>query len=241
MAPLVSNQLVGRLAMIFVAFSCSLPLLLMLNAPPMHASTSGDAELRFPGSDPSAKSNLRSIADRALMMIPHDAPAQPLPAPPPLEESKASDADALVVAGTGGGGGSKLALGITHNEHETEEDMLARMSDPPAMEDVIAYLDAFIRRLHVKFIELKAASKMEVYEAYRAAAERVLLPFDKRWRGRTVFPVRHGEGSIFLSVASYRDHRLENTLKEAFSNAKHPEKLFVGVSYCPHQHTTKAV
>jgi len=107
--------------------------------------------------------------------------------------------------------------------------MLLRMSDPPQVEDVISYLDAFIRRLHTRFLELKGGTKFEVYEAYRAAAERVLLPFDQKWAGRTMFPVRHGEGSIFLSVASYRDHRLENTLKEAFSKAADPSKLFVGV------------
>ena len=48
------------------------------------------------------------------------------------------------------------------------------------------------------------------------------------WSGRTLYPVRT-DGSIFLSIASYRDHRLENTLKEAFGKAKHPEKLFAGV------------
>ena len=59
-----------------------------------------------------------------------------------------------------------------HNENESAEEMLARMTDPPAMEDVISYLDQFIRRLHKKFVELKAAGKFEVYEAYRVGAQR---------------------------------------------------------------------
>ena len=105
---------------------------------------------------------------------------------------------------------------------------LARMTDPPELHDIIVYLDAFIKRLHVKFLGLKHASKFDVFEAYRSAAERELLPFDKKWSNRTIYPVRK-DGSIFISIASYRYHRLENTLKEAFGKARHPEKLFAGV------------
>jgi hypothetical protein len=116
-----------------------------------------------------------------------------------------------------------------HDETLSSEVMLSMMSDPPRMEEVISYLDAFVRRLHQRFLELQRASKEAVYEAYRAAAENALLPFDARWKGRLMYPVRHGEGSIFLSIASYRDHRLENTLKEAFGKAADPTKVFAGV------------
>ena len=34
--------------------------------------------------------------------------------------------------------------------------------------------------------------------------------------------------SIFMSLGAYRDHLLGETLRQAYKNAKIPEKLFVG-------------
>jgi hypothetical protein len=89
---------------------------------------------------------------------------------------------------------------------------------------VILYLPHFFVFLFLFLYFMKHSLTLK-----QSLAEKALLPFDEKWKGRNVYPVRHGEGSIFLSIASYRDHRLENTLKEAFSKAEHPEKLFVGV------------
>ncbi|OEU19387.1 hypothetical protein FRACYDRAFT_152079, partial [Fragilariopsis cylindrus CCMP1102] len=40
-------------------------------------------------------------------------------------------------------------------------------------------------------------------------------------------PIREDD-SIFMSIAAFREHLLADTLAYAFSNAKHPEKLFIG-------------
>jgi hypothetical protein len=47
-ASMVPSGLISRLALIFVAFSCSLPLLLMLHAPPLSGH---ETEIKFPGSE----------------------------------------------------------------------------------------------------------------------------------------------------------------------------------------------
>jgi hypothetical protein len=158
------------------------------------------------------------LAAPPLIVAPALAAASLLAAAPALEAAPAAAASLHALVSVS-----------AHNEAESAEAMLARMSDPPAMEDVVSYLDAFVRRLHARFLELKSASKYDVYEAYKEHASATLLPFDRKWRGRTMFPVRHGDGSIFISIASYRDHRLENTLKEAFGKAADPSKVFVGV------------
>jgi [Skp1-protein]-hydroxyproline N-acetylglucosaminyltransferase len=42
-------------------------------------------------------------------------------------------------------------------------------------------------------------------------------------------PPRRDDGSIFLSLATYRDENCINTIKWAYEKAKNPEKLFVGL------------
>ena len=45
---------------------------------------------------------------------------------------------------------------------------------------------------------------------------------------RHLFPVRE-DGSLFVSIAAFREPLLKDTLVSAFEHAKYPEKLFVGV------------
>lgn len=64
-----------------------------------------------------------------------------------------------------------LAIMLKHDLKEGQpldmSEMLSKMSDPPAMEDIIKYMDTFIKTMHNRFLELKDASKYEIYEAYR--------------------------------------------------------------------------
>lgn len=45
----------------------------------------------------------------------------------------------------------------------------------------------------------------------------------------TRMPERREDGSIFLSVATYRDENCLNTVTKAYEKAKNPEKLFIGL------------
>ena len=47
-------------------------------------------------------------------------------------------------------------------------------------------------------------------------AKQTILPFDALYRGKTIFPTRE-DGSIFLSLAAFREHLLAVTLKDAYS------------------------
>ena len=42
-------------------------------------------------------------------------------------------------------------------------------------------------------------------------------------------PPRRDDGSIYLSVASFRDEHCPATLTDAFAKARDPDKLFVGL------------
>lgn len=42
-------------------------------------------------------------------------------------------------------------------------------------------------------------------------------------------PPRRDDGSIFLSIATYRDENCLNTISQAYKKSQNPEKLFVGL------------
>jgi [Skp1-protein]-hydroxyproline N-acetylglucosaminyltransferase len=68
----------------------------------------------------------------------------------------------------------------------------------------------------------------EVHESFARLAKEHLGPFEDAYRDRSIFPVRDDD-SIFVSIASFRDHLLGDTLIGAFDQAKFPDKLYVGV------------
>lgn len=65
-------------------------------------------------------------------------------------------------------------------------------------------------------------------DAYFSLARKHLVPLDRAYRGRAVFPVRE-DGSLFLSLAAFREHLLAATLRDAYDRAARPDDLFVGV------------
>ncbi len=99
----------------------------------------------------------------------------------------------------------------------------------PTIAGIVALLQKFLAELHDKNMELaaKTADGHEIISAFWDIAKKHLVPFDEAYRGRPIFPIREDE-SIFLSLASFREHLLADTLSYAFDNAKHPDKLFVG-------------
>jgi hypothetical protein len=68
----------------------------------------------------------------------------------------------------------------------------------------------------------------EVHESFFRLAKEHLAPLEDAYRGRSIFPIRNDD-SIFVSLASFRDHLLGDTLRGAFDQAKHPDRLYVGV------------
>ncbi|KAL3900773.1 MAG: hypothetical protein SGARI_006173, partial [Bacillariaceae sp.] len=69
---------------------------------------------------------------------------------------------------------------------------------------------------------------MDIISGYFDLTEKELDPFEEAYRGRTIFPIREEEDSIFISLAAFREHLLMPTLQSAFDRAEHPEKLYIG-------------
>ena len=99
----------------------------------------------------------------------------------------------------------------------------------PTMAGVITVLQNFVYDLHFTNMNLaaKESEPKDVLQAYFDVAVSHLRPLDEAYRGRSVFPIREDE-SIFMSLAAYREHLLADTLKYAFSQSMHPDKLYVG-------------
>ena len=73
----------------------------------------------------------------------------------------------------------------------------------------------------------KDADASTVVSDYFSIVQKILGPFEETYRNRAIFDIREDE-SIFMSLGAYRDHLLGETLRQAYKNAKNPEKLFVG-------------
>ena len=80
-------------------------------------------------------------------------------------------------------------------------------SDEMGMGDIIRLLSGFVHTTHRLFLSLPRATEKDIWAAYASEVERTLVPFDRRFRGRTLFPVRDDD-SMFVSIASYRDGQL---------------------------------
>mmetsp|Transcript_18790 Transcript_18790/g.27003 ORF Transcript_18790/g.27003 Transcript_18790/m.27003 type:complete len:626 (+) Transcript_18790:78-1955(+) len=106
------------------------------------------------------------------------------------------------------------------------KDML---NGKPTLAGIVAYLQNFLRDFHDLQVQLAPTkpSPGEVLQEFNKLAKERLVPFDAQYRGRPIFPVRE-DGSIFLSLAAFREHLLYDTLKGAIQTAKNPDKIFVG-------------
>jgi Glycosyltransferase (GlcNAc) len=104
----------------------------------------------------------------------------------------------------------------------------AQHSQPPMkIDEIRSYLDAWIHQLHETLRPLKLEGYEVIWQAYHDLTVKTLFPWDQEYLSR--MPERRDDGSIFLSLASYRDENCFNTLHWAYGNATNPEKLFTGL------------
>jgi len=99
----------------------------------------------------------------------------------------------------------------------------------PTIAGITAILQTFLSALHDKNMEFhrnKSESK-KVIRSYFDLASKHLSPLEAAYRGKPIFPVREDD-SIFISLCAFREHLLYDTLRYAYEQALHPEKLFVG-------------
>lgn len=115
--------------------------------------------------------------------------------------------------------------------HGHDRSLLAGSSaaarPPMELDEIIEFLDSWIHLLHETLLQHKHSDHVQVWQAYHDLTVATLYPWDQEYLRR--MPKRRDDGSIFLSLASYRDENCPNTIHEAYRKAKNPEKLFVGL------------
>ena len=70
---------------------------------------------------------------------------------------------------------------------------------------------------------------LEIWEGYHDMAKSIILPWDRSYLKKMKTRKRRHDGSIFLSVASYRDENCLPTLNEAYKNSGDPHLLNIGL------------
>ncbi|KAL7559540.1 hypothetical protein ACA910_011930 [Epithemia clementina (nom. ined.)] len=110
-----------------------------------------------------------------------------------------------------------------------EDPAMAVLSDKPPMEldEIITFLNGWIHELHETLNQVKHATFEGIWQAYHDLTVKTLYPWDQEYLQR--MPERRDDGSIFLSLASYRDETCFTTLYNAYAKAQHPDQLFVGL------------
>lgn len=90
---------------------------------------------------------------------------------------------------------------------------------------MVGMLKDLVRLVHEHFLAVRRGSREEVWEAFVAAVEASEL-----WTSRSRRQPRPAsDGSIFVSIASYRDASLNSTLHELFDRAADPRRVTAGV------------
>lgn len=118
---------------------------------------------------------------------------------------------------------------ILHASATIQKSMTNLTSDQPPMksDEVISYLDEWIKGLHRILWQVRTGTYPVIWQAYHDYAVKTLYVWDREYLTR--MPSRRDDGSIFLSVATYRDENCVNTLNWAYEKAQNPENLFVGL------------
>jgi len=105
------------------------------------------------------------------------------------------------------------------------------LAGKPTVAGVTALLQTYMAEFHEENMRLseEKAKPRKIIDSFYKLVNKHLMPFDQVYKHKPIFPVRD-DGSIFLSLAAYREHLLADTLQNAFDNAKNPDQLFVGAA-----------
>lgn len=114
-----------------------------------------------------------------------------------------------------------------HDTNAVQQEEKPLNTEPVTMDEVLSFLDHFLVELHRKFIGHKKTEFDGVWKIFHDFALEVLYPWDREYLQR--MPKRRNDGSVFLSLASYRDENCLNTLTWAYEKSKNPYLLNVGL------------
>jgi [Skp1-protein]-hydroxyproline N-acetylglucosaminyltransferase len=120
--------------------------------------------------------------------------------------------------------GTETAHEILHG-HDMDHHIVTK--PPMELDEIVNYLDTWIHQLHEVLMEAKHATFEGIWQAYHDLTVKTLYPWDREYLSR--MPKRREDGSVFLSLATYRDENCFNTVYQAYAKAKNPESLFIGL------------
>lgn len=118
----------------------------------------------------------------------------------------------------GVGSSAHIGAGVMSRNHK---------SAPMTLSEILTFLNSFMKKLNSSNVKNKHATFHGIWSAYHDLVAKQLFPWDQEYLRR--MPHRRDDGSIFLSVVSFRDELCTDTLKDAFNKAKSPDKLVIGL------------
>ena len=104
-----------------------------------------------------------------------------------------------------------------------------RFEDPPPLEEISRNISVYLNTLHHRLgaIAGPKVEAAEIWETFLDVTKNTLIKWDDANSKR--FPTPRKDGSIFVSLGTYRDPYCPMTLKSLYAKAKHPDKLFVSL------------
>ena len=101
--------------------------------------------------------------------------------------------------------------------------------DPPPLEEIERNMTLYLSTLHKKLeaIAGPTVTGVQVWDVFSDVTKKMPMIWDEENKYR--FPQPRSDNSIFVSLGTYRDPFCPMTIKSLFANAKHPERLFVGL------------
>jgi hypothetical protein len=102
-------------------------------------------------------------------------------------------------------------------------------SEPPPLEEVRRNISEYLSTLHNRLGAI-SGPKVEaplIWDTFLDVTKNTLIKWDDQNRHR--FPTPRKDGSIFVSLGTYRDPYCPMTIKSLYAKAKHPEKLYVSL------------
>ena len=109
-----------------------------------------------------------------------------------------------------------------YGEHES-------ITQPAPLAEIERNMTFYLHTLHARLHALAGphVDAVDVWEEYLHTTKSLLMVWDEQNKHR--FPNARRDNSIFVSLGTYRDPYCPMTLKSLYSQAAHPERLFVGL------------
>ena len=108
-------------------------------------------------------------------------------------------------------------------------DFKETIYEPAPMEEIERNMTLYLQTLHTRLLKMAGpkVDALQVWEAYLDVTKNMPMKWDEENIHR--FPKPRQDGSIFVSLGTYRDPFCPMTIKSLYSKARYPEKVFVGM------------